>query len=57
MIPVRTARINGAADEDPEQLDAAQPEVDFRAETRVQTRGMGRNADIVMASDYVDGVS
>ena len=55
MIPVRTARINGAADEDPEQVDAER-EVDFRAETRVQTRSVG-NADIVIASDYVDGVS
>jgi hypothetical protein len=41
MIPVRTARINGAADEDPEQVDAAEREVDFRAETRLQTAAWG----------------
>jgi hypothetical protein len=41
MIPVRTARINGAADEDPEQLDAAERELDFRAETRLQTAAWG----------------
>jgi hypothetical protein len=56
MIPVRTAGFNGAANEDPEQVDAAEREVDCRAETRVQTRSLG-NADIVIASDYVDGVS
>jgi hypothetical protein len=41
MIPVRRARINGADDEDPEQMDAAEREVDFRAETRVQTAAWG----------------